>query len=79
MNAQNLIDQILNNQIEFQGDDFYAAVWYCGNPCIMTNGYTDEWGEDFDGIINLRELDFETLEYIAKWKAWPMEEPTIYA
>lgn len=74
MFAQDLINKIIGNQIYFQGDGYYAATMYQGRPAILTNAV-----EEFEnGIIWLDELDFETLEHIAKFNSWWMEEPTIH-
>lgn len=74
MSKEDLINQILDNQIFFQGSGHFAAVMFQGQPVIMTDNV-----EDYEnGLIKLSELSFEQLEYIAQHKSWMMEEPTIY-
>lgn len=75
MFKQDLINQILNHQIFFQGIGYYPAVILNGEPVIMT----DDVDEFKDGLIKLNDLSFDDLEHIAKFKSWFAEEPTIYA
>ena len=71
------IKEILDNQIWFGDDDYYAAIIFNGEPVIMTDPQIWQGAEEIDAhLVEIGEAEPDTLHIdgIVKLNDMPLDE-----